>query len=48
MDIHYDFVTFFQILFILRRSGVAIFADIIKIVTFLLKQSLKTQEQLKN
>ena len=32
---------------ILRRPGVAIFADIIKIITFLLKQSLKTQEKLK-
>ena len=33
--------------FILRKPGVAIFADIIKIVPFLLKQSLNTQEELK-
>ena len=37
---------FFQKIFILRRSGVAIFADIIKVLTILLKQSLKTQEKL--
>ena len=36
----------FQNTFILRRPGVSIFADIIKIVTFLLKISLKTQEKL--
>ena len=33
--------------FTLRRLGVVIFADITKIVTFLLIQSLKTQEKLK-
>ena len=37
----------FQITLVLRRLGVAIFAGIIKIVTFLLKQSLKTEEKLK-
>ena len=42
MDINYDVITLFQNTFILRRSGVTIFADIIK-----LKQSLKTQEKLK-
>ena len=34
-------------IFILKRPGVAIFADIIKIETRLLKQSLKTQEKLR-
>ena len=38
----------FQNNFILRRPGVVIFADIIKIVTFLLRQPLKTQKSLKN
>ena len=38
----------FQNTFILRRPGVDIFADIIEIVTFLLKQSLKTEEKLKD
>ena len=37
----------FQNTVILRRPGVAIFADIIKIVTFFIKKSLKTQEKLK-
>ena len=43
MDINYDVITFF----FLRRPGVAIFTDITKIATFLLKQSLYTQEKLK-
>ena len=49
MDRNYDVITFFQKTFILRRPRVAIFADIIKIVTMftiLLKQSLKFQEKL--
>ena len=37
----------FKNTFILRRPGVAIFGDIIKIVTMFIKQSLKTQEKLK-
>ena len=41
-DRNYD-----AIIFTLRRSGVAIFADIIKIVTMFIKESLKTQKNLK-
>ena len=37
----------FQNTFILRRPRVAIFADIIKIVTMFIKTSLKTQKMLK-
>ena len=37
----------FSKIFILKRPGVAIFADIIKIESHLLKQSLKTQEKLR-
>ena len=40
MDRNYDAITF-QIIFILRRPGVAIFADIIKILTTLIKTILK-------
>ena len=47
MDINYDITTFFQNILILRRAGVAIFADIIKIVIISLKQLLKTQKKLK-
>ena len=32
---------------ILRRPGVAVFADIIKVITMFIKKSLKTQEKLK-
>ena len=46
MDSDYDVIIFFQQTFILRRLVATIFADIIKIVTMLLKQSLKTQEKL--
>ena len=35
----------FQNTFISRRSEVAIFADVIKITTFFIKQSLKTQKK---
>ena len=37
----------FQNTFILRKPGVDIFADIIKIITFYLKKPLQTQEKLK-
>ena len=37
MDTNYDVISFFQKTFILRRLGVAIFADIIKIVTIFIK-----------
>ena len=46
MNKSHDVITFFQRIFILRRPGVAIFAEIIKILTTLLNQSLKTQEKL--
>ena len=47
MDRNYDVITFFQNTLILRRPGVAIFADITKIVTIFLTQLFKTQEKLK-
>ena len=37
----------FQNIIILRRPGVAIFADIIKIMTRFIKQIFKDQEKLK-
>ena len=37
MDIDYDVITFFSKYLFLRRPGVAIFADITKIVTFFIK-----------
>ena len=37
MDRNYDIITFFQYIFILRRPEVAIFADIIKILTTFIK-----------
>ena len=46
MDRNDDPISFFQKIFILRRPGVAIFADIINIWPCLLKQYLKTQEKL--
>ena len=41
MDRNYDVITFFQKTFLLRKPGVAIFADIIKIVTMFLKTIFK-------
>ena len=41
MGRRYDVIAFFQNIFILRRAGVAIFADIIKIVTMFNKPALK-------
>ena len=37
MDRNYDIITFFQNVFILKRPGVAIFDDIIKVVTMFIK-----------
>ena len=37
MNRNYDVITFFQNTFTLKRPGVAIFADIIKIVTMFVK-----------
>ena len=45
MDKNYDVISFFQIILISRRSGVAIFANSIKIVTMFIKtiiQDLKS------
>ena len=41
MDRNYDVITFFQQIFILKRPGVAVFADVIKIVTMFTKTILK-------
>ena len=41
MDRNYDVITFFQQIFILKRPGVAVFADVIKIVTMFIKTILK-------
>ena len=46
MGINYDVKAFFQNIVILR-PGAAIFADIIKIATFFIKKSLKTQQKLR-
>ena len=47
MDRNYDVITFFQNTFILRRPGVAIFADIIKIVTMIIKTILKDSRKVR-
>ena len=47
MDRNYDIITFFQNTLILRRSGVAIFADIIKIVTVFIKAIIENSKKVK-
>ena len=47
MDKNYGYITFFQKTFILRRPGITIFAEIIKIVTMFIKKIFKDQEKLK-
>ena len=47
MDRNYDVITFFSKYPFLRRPGVAIFADIIKIVTIFIKKLFKTTKNLK-
>ena len=47
MDRNYDIRTFFQNTLILRRSGVAIFADIIKIVTMFIKAIIEDSKKVK-
>ena len=47
MDRNYDIITFFQNTLILRRSGVAIFADIIKIVTMFIKAIIEDSKKVK-
>ena len=44
---NYDVITFFQNILILRRPGVAIFADIIKIVTTFIKKIIKDSRKVK-
>ena len=47
MGRNYDVIIFFQNIFVLRRAGVAIFADIIKIVTMFIKATLKDSRKVK-
>ena len=47
MDKSYDLIFFFKKIFILRRAGVAIFADIIKILTMFIKTILKDSGKVK-
>ena len=47
MDKNYDAISLISKYLYFKKAGVVIFADIIKVVTYLLKQSLKTRENLK-
>ena len=47
MDMNYEVITLFQNTVILRRSGVAIFADINKIITRFIKKSFKDSRKVK-
>ena len=47
MDKNYDAISLISKYLYFKKTGVVIFADIIKVVTYLLKQSLKTRENLK-
>ena len=47
MDKIYDVITFLKKIFILRRPEVAIFADIIKILTTFIKTILKGSRKLR-
>ena len=47
MDRNYDVITYISKNLFLRRSGVAIFADIIKIVTMFIKKIFKDSRKLK-
>ena len=47
MDRNYDIITFFQNIFILIRPEVAIFADIIKILTTFIKTILKDSRKVR-
>ena len=47
MDRNYDIITFFQSTLILRRPGVAIFADIIKIVTMFIITIIQDSKKVK-
>ena len=47
MDRNYDIITLFQLLFILRKSRVDIFADIIKLIAMFIKTIFKGTKKLK-
>ena len=47
MDRIYHVITLFQKTFILRRPGVVVFADIIKIVTMFIKTIFKNSRKVK-
>ena len=47
MDKNYELITFIQNIFILRRSRVNIFDDIIKTVTIFIKTTFKDSKNLK-
>ena len=47
MERKYDVIGFFQNRLILRRPGVVIFADIIKIVTMFIKTVIKDSRKVK-
>ena len=47
MNRNYDVVTFFQNTFILRRPGLAKFADIIKVATMLIKTTYQNSNKVK-
>ena len=47
MDRNYDVIIFFQKIFILRRPEVAIFADIITILTTFIKTILKDSRKVR-
>ena len=47
MDRNYDVITLFKNTVILRRPGVAIFADIIKIITRFIKKIFKVSGKVK-
>ena len=47
MDRNYNVITFFQNALTLRRPGVAIFVDVIKIVTMFIKTIIQDSRKLK-
>ena len=47
MDKSFDVITFFQKIFFLRRRGIAIFGDIIKIVTMFIKTILRDSRKVR-
>ena len=47
MDKSFDVITFFQKIFFSRRRGIAIFGDIIKIVTMFIKTILRDSRKVR-